>query len=95
MAFTNEIVRAVWEKGTIISNNDPAIWRKDACGAWMRWSDYGNRNSQYGWEVDHINPHGTDALSNLRPLQWENNTDKSDGRLRCNVTSSGPDNTRR
>ncbi len=38
---------------------------------------------------------GPDTLSNLRPLQWQNNVDKSDGRLRCNVTASGKDNVQR
>jgi hypothetical protein len=50
---------------------------------------YGDRNSSYGWEVDHINPNGGDDLSNLRPLQWKNNLEKGEGRLICPVTSDG------
>jgi hypothetical protein len=35
-------------------------------------------------------------LSNLRPLQWENNVDKSDKkRLTCVVTAEGTDNVRK
>lgn len=81
----------VWSKGTIVQGYDSAIYRKDQCGAWIRYSDYGNRSSQYGWEIDHITPDskgGGDTLSNLRPLQWQNNVDKGDGRLKCNVSSS-------
>jgi 5-methylcytosine-specific restriction endonuclease McrA len=51
------------------------------CGNVMKSSDYGNTNSQYGWEVDHIKPvakGGTDDLSNLQPLQWDNNRKKGD-----------------
>lgn len=95
MSFSNEMKLKVWEKGTVVANNDPKVWRQDQCGAWIRWSDYGNRNSQYGWEIDHSSPGGSDTPSNLRPLQWLNNVEKSDGRLKCNITASGPNNVRK
>jgi hypothetical protein len=85
-------ILAVWKKGTIDQNNDPAVWRKDACTAWMTFAQYGNRSSPYGWEIDHINPNGGDDLSNLRPLHWKNNVRKSDGALQCPVTSQGNKN---
>lgn len=47
----------------------------------MTKSQYGNVNSEYGWEIDHIKPvakFGTDDLDNLQPLQWKNNRGKSD-----------------
>ncbi len=88
-------IQQVWNKGQTVNNNDPNEWRKDECGAWIHRSDHGNRNSQYGWEVDHINPSSNDSLSNLRPLQWENNASKSDGRLTCQIMSSGINNVRR
>ncbi len=92
MSFSEEVVQQVWEKGKIVSGNDPKIWRKDDCEAWIERSKYGNRDSQYGWEIDHISPDGPDTLSNLRPLQWKNNVDKSDGSLKCNVTANGVNN---
>lgn len=95
MGFSEDIVQKVWEKGKVVSNNDPNVWRQDECLAWIGRSQYGNRNSQYGWEIDHITPEsegGTDALSNLRPLQWENNASTQAGRLVCVVTSSGKEN---
>jgi hypothetical protein len=36
----------------VISSIDPAIWRQDGCGAWVCWTKYGDRKSEYGWEVD-------------------------------------------
>ena len=92
MAFSDEDINKVWAKGTTVPGYDSSKYRKDSCDAWMERAQYGNRDSKYGWEIDHIVPGGTDSLSNLRPLQWENNLSKSDGRLVCAVTSSGNTN---
>jgi hypothetical protein len=93
--WSNDIIQKVWEKGEVVSDNVPSEWRKDECGAWIGRHQYGNRNSQYGWEIDHISPEGSDAIGNLRPLQWENNVEKSDGRLKCNVTADGTKNVKK
>ena len=98
MSFTEDTIQKVWEKGSVVANNDPKDWRTDQCGAWIARNQYGNRNSPYGWEIDHIKPEsegGGDELSNLRPLQWENNASKQGGRLTCLVTASGKDNVRK
>ena len=68
---------AVWNKGRVIAQHDPAIWRLDAHGNLIRYSDYGNRNSDHGWEIDHhpfpASLGGTDDLTNLRPLHCKAN----------------------
>ena len=92
MAWTEQQIEAVWRKGRAVPGNDPNVWRIDACGAWMRRSSHGDRGSQYGWEIDHIRPNGGDHISNLQPLQWQNNAAKSDDRLVCVVTASGAKN---
>jgi hypothetical protein len=69
---------AVWAKGNVIPGFDPAVWRRDSMGSVMRYSDYGDRDSGYGWEIDHTHPDGPDELWNLRPLYWRNNVTKSD-----------------
>lgn len=95
MSWTHEQLSAIWGKASTVSGNDPNVWRQDTCGAWIGWQFYGDRQSQYGWEVDHIVPierGGSDGLSNLRPLHWKNNASKQDGKLTCAVRASGKTN---
>ena len=75
---------SAWVKGVAVQGYNPSIYRQDDYGTWMKWSEYGDREAVYGWEIDHIKPvadGGRDNLSNLRPLHWQNNASKQDGRL--------------
>ena len=79
--WTPEAIKAVWQKGTPIQGYDSSIWRRDKCGSAMKFSEHGNRQSEYGWEIDHIDPinnGGNDYLNNLQPLNWVNNAKKGD-----------------
>lgn len=80
-AWTQAEISAVWQKGTVIPGYNSKEYRKDKCGKWMKFGDHGNRNAQYGWEIDHINPvsnGGGDEIGNLQPMHWSNNASKSD-----------------
>lgn len=81
-SWTVEQISAVWDKGTKVAGVDPNVKRKDKCGNWIELSKYGQTTEKgTGWEIDHIKPvakGGGDELSNLQPLQWENNRDKGD-----------------
>jgi len=51
----------------------------DICDATIDKAAYGNRKSEYGWELDHIIPKalgGKTHIHNLRPLHWENKAAK-------------------
>ena len=85
--FTQDLLDKIWEKGLKDSKYNSDFVRKDACGAWMIKDRYNDRNSIYGWEVDHIYPESKlkelgvpqeiiDDVANLRPLNWKNNISK-------------------
>jgi len=40
-----------WDSCSCIPGCDKAIWRQDADGRVIRWSDFGDRFSRYGWEM--------------------------------------------
>ncbi len=88
--FSKEVILEVWNKGQIVQGINSSLRRKDACNAWIDWSQYGNRDSNTGWEIDHIKAvsnGGSDMISNLRPLHWQNNARKSDGSLICAISA--------
>lgn len=86
----------VWDKATIVPNYDSNIWRQDFAGAWIRRDAYGQR-TKYGWEVDHLVPvskGGSDDLSNLAALHWQNNVTKGQDfpEFKTCITSEGNSN---
>ncbi|MCQ2364261.1 MAG: hypothetical protein MJ051_01735 [Akkermansia sp.] len=87
MSFTTSKIQSVWEKGREVSGCDKDVWRKDFCDAWICRTEYGNRSSEYGWEIDHVYPIDKlqeknipqskwNEMANLRPMHWENNNSK-------------------
>jgi hypothetical protein len=97
MSFSEEIIQKVWEKAKIAYNNDPDIYRKDVFNAWIKRDQYGmtRHEKSYGWTIDQMIPDhegGTMDLSNLRPLQWENNKNKHMEKHWQIVTSEGVEN---
>ncbi len=78
--FGNEVIAKVWAKA---NNNQGHIELEafDICGELMLRDEYGNRDSEYGWEIDHILPRekgGKTVIDNLQPLNWKTNEEKSD-----------------
>jgi hypothetical protein len=90
-SFSALEIAAVWNKALGIPGQDMRLWRQDSCGAYMYRDHYGDTNSKWGWEIDHIQPaskSGTDNLSNLQALHWQNNRRKGDavGNFSCAIT---------
>ncbi|HKU33431.1 MAG TPA: HNH endonuclease signature motif containing protein [Candidatus Nitrosotalea sp.] len=90
--ITEDTIWDVWSKGEIFAGNDPVLWRKDVCGAWIFRSHYKRIDSEYGWVIDYIKPlseGGSNNILNLRPMHWENTRRRSDGSIECHITSTG------
>lgn len=65
----------LWLMADEIPGLDKNIWRS-ARGWVIRWKDYGDRTSRFGWEKDHHVPTilgGLDVLGNYRPMHWAEN----------------------
>ena len=88
MEITEELKRHIWNKGVVDDKYPSERVRKDACGAFILYDDFGDRNSVFGWEIDHIYPASKlrrrndisveliDDIRNLRPMNWRNNASK-------------------
>lgn len=77
--FTPEEKEFAWQLAAIIPGLDPDRFRMDYAGAYIIKEHYGRRDSNFGWEIDHIKPlekNGPYELWNYVPLQWENNVQK-------------------
>lgn len=70
---------------------DPSVWRIDAHGNIVNFHEYGNRDSDYGWELDHWpTPKalgGADHPDNTRALHWRANA-KLGGLLSLGMATS-------
>lgn len=108
MEFSEDDIQGAWDRATVVEGFDENRFRKDACGAWIMRNKYGDTDSLYGWVIDHIIPRAllkekgivdekkVSAAINLRALQHENNTSKSDDypSYTAVVTSKGAENVK-
>lgn len=79
--FNPETVWEVWKKRGK-AHPFGTNWGYDVYGNSIRYEDYGNHKSQWGWDIDHKKPissGGSDHLNNLQPMQcYHNRVVKSD-----------------
>lgn len=80
MAGTQDRKDDVWDKAATIRGKDPDLYRRDPYGNMMYKPSYG-KDSDMGWEIDHIKPEslgGSDNLRNLQALNTRKNRELGD-----------------
>jgi hypothetical protein len=74
MTHLEDLKRAAWSRTSPVGGHTNAWeFRKDRLGNMVRWADYGNRKSPFGWELDFIEPKavgGSTEPDNLQALHW-------------------------
>lgn len=61
MELTEEQKRTIWERGVIDDKYPSEKIRKDGCGAFICYGDFGNRDSIFGWRLTIF----------IRPVSWD------------------------
>ena len=78
MAYSEDRLEQIWDKGQPIKGKNPNLYRQDCEGNTIYKPNYG-KITPMGWEVDHSKPRclgGTDHLNNLQPMQANANRRK-------------------
>ena len=47
------LIDIVWRKGIEVANEGSDVWRKDIYGDTIYFHAYGDRTSDWGWEIDY------------------------------------------
>ena len=63
-----DLKRAAWARTSPVSSANAWDIRKDCLGNLVRYTDFGNRHSPFGWELDYI---GSSEPQNLQALNWK------------------------
>jgi len=75
MTMLEDLKRAAWARTNPVSGQMNAWeFRKDCLGNLVRYADFGNRHSHFGWELDYIISRasgGSTDPTNLQALHWK------------------------
>lgn len=103
MNWTEEDIKAAWERAQPVGKINPGVWRKDDCGAWISRRHYGNHDSIFGWDIiaysngnGNGNGGGSESTGTVpAAFQWKNAASKLNGDRICPVSSYGGENFER
>lgn len=82
MTLLEDLKRACWARTSPVSGQTHGWdFRKDCMGNLVRYSDFGNRHSPFGWEIDYVVPRvmgGSSDPDNLQVLHWKANAARAE-----------------
>jgi len=75
MTMLEDLKRAAWGRTNPVSGQmNSWEFRKDCLGNLVRYADYGNRHSPFGWELEYVVARaagGSTDPDNLQALHWK------------------------
>jgi hypothetical protein len=75
MTMLEDLKRAAWARTSPVSGQMNAWeFRKDCLGNLVRYADFGNRHSPFGWELDYLTARPSTGMTNpdaLQALNWK------------------------
>jgi len=72
VAMLEDLKRAAWARTSPVAGQLNAWeFRKDCLGNTVRYGDFGNRRSPYGWELNYLAANGSTDPENLQALNWK------------------------
>lgn len=80
MAFSKSNKDKVWSKAKPVRSKNQAKYGQAPYGNELHYDSYG-KDSEKGWEIDHLKPSakgGSDAIWNLQALKTSVNREKGD-----------------
>lgn len=81
MTLLEDLKRACWARTSPVSGPNAWEFRKDCMGNLVRYADFGNRHSPFGWEIDFVVPRsrgGSSDPDNLQVLHWKANAARAE-----------------
>lgn len=63
-----DLKRAAWARTSPVSSANAWDIRKDCLGNLVRYTDFANRHSPFGWELEYM---GSQEPDNLQALNWK------------------------
>lgn len=85
MSLDLALVDAVWERARATAEADPATWRLDTCGAWIRRDQFDRNDSDFGWRIESVAAGRPTEPASLRALHWRNHFDVANNQPQCSV----------
>jgi hypothetical protein len=91
MKWKQDLIDDVWQHARVATDADPAVFRQDACGAWIHRDQFEHQDGEFRWRIENVSGGGPDVLANLRAFHVRNHFEMSSKHPHCAVTADRAD----